>query len=58
MHPLHVSEFQKDRQEELVGAADAWRLAHPCGRHTLRYRTGARLMNLSRRLMGNNPEDV
>ena len=51
MYPQNLSVLQKERQEELVSAAEAWRRTHPC-RHTLRYRTGFRLMTLGRRLMG------
>jgi hypothetical protein len=56
MHPLFVSDLQKDRQEELVAAAESWRLTHPCGRTRLRRRAGARLVRLGSRLMGDGSE--
>lgn len=49
MHPLYVSELNKSRQEELVGAAEAWRLTH-VRRRSLRDRAGARLIALGTRL--------
>lgn len=52
MHPLYVSEFQKDRQEELLCAAESWRLSHPKGRSSLRRRAGARLIAIGSRLAG------
>ena len=51
MHPLYVSEFQKDRQEELLCAAESWRLSHP-KRGSLRRRAGARLIAIGSRLAG------
>jgi hypothetical protein len=52
MHPLYVSALQKDRQEELVCAAESWRLSHPHGRPSLRQRAGARLIAFGSRLAG------
>jgi hypothetical protein len=52
MHPLYVSEFQKERQEELLCAAESWRLSHPKGRSSLRRRAGARLIAFGTRLAG------
>jgi hypothetical protein len=52
MHPLYVSEFQKDRQEELISAAESWRLAHPRSRRSLRRRAGTRLIAIGSRLAG------
>ena len=57
MHPLYVSEFQKARQEELVCAAETWRLSHPQGAPSLRQRAGARLIAVGSRLIGDaHPE--
>lgn len=56
MHPLYVSEFQKERQEELACAAETWRLWHPNGRRSFRHRTGHRLIALGSRLLGTDPE--
>lgn len=53
MHPVNVSEFQKARQGELLGAADSWRSSHPCGMPSLRQRLGARLIAVGVRLSGN-----
>lgn len=53
MHPLYLTEFQKERQEELLGAAEAWRLSHGPSPHTsLRARGGSRLISLGHRLAG------
>jgi hypothetical protein len=52
MHPLYVAEFQKERQEELVSAAESWRLAHPRSRRSFRRRAGARLIAIGSRLAG------
>jgi hypothetical protein len=56
MHPLFASDLQKDRQEELVAAAESWRLSHPCGRIRLKQRAGARLLRLGHRLLGDGSD--
>ena len=51
MHPLYLTEFQKERQAELTDAADAWRLSHGPSTHSFRHRAGSRLIALGHRLL-------
>jgi len=58
MDPLYVSHLHRGRHDELVAAAEAWRLSHAGPRPRLRYRAGARLVAVGTRLMGRTSQEA
>ena len=59
MDPLYVSHLHRGRHDELVAAAEAWRLSHQGPRPHFRQRVGARLVAVGARLMsGRNSQEV
>lgn len=59
MDPLYVSHLHRGRHDELVAAAEAWRLSHQGPRPRFRHRAGARLVAVGTKLMGSrNPQEA